>query len=323
MSAYPQMNRRFGVLVPTLNAGPMWNDWIESLKKQSQPPVEVLVIDSGSQDHTAEAARAAGFTVHTIDRQHFNHGGTRKMGTEHFVGRVDFLVCLTQDALLTHSDALETLLCAFENPGVGAAYGRQLPAQGAAPIAVHARAFNYPEQSRTVDPMDRPTLGFKACFLSNSFAAYRMTDLAAVGGFPGHVILGEDTSVAARMLLNGRSIRYESQACVNHSHNYGFADEFRRYFDTGVFHARSRWLLESFGSANGEGKRFVMSELRFLASKSPEAIPAALLRTGLKLLGYRLGRVERWLPLALKRQMSMFKGYWSYVPRCDTGNTVP
>lgn len=304
--------------MPSLNAGPAWQEWIHSLRKQTQQPAEVLVIDSGSQDGTAEAAELAGFSVIRIDRKNFNHGGTRRMGVGHFLGRVDYLLCLTQDALLADSGAIEVLLDSFDDPTVGAAYGRQLPASGATPVAAHARAFNYPERSRTVSLKDRTDLGFRACFLSNSFAAYRMSDLSATGGFPDNVILGEDTCVAAKMLLSGRSIRYEAQARVYHSHNYGFADEFKRYFDTGVFHARSRWLLEAFGGASGEGKRFVTSEMRFLASESPGTIPEALLRTALKLLGYRLGRVEHRLPWRLKRRLSMFKGYWTYSPPSDS-----
>lgn len=320
MHAQEGMTPRYGVLVPTLNAGPTWSDWIDALKRQSPPPAEVLVIDSGSRDDTAEIARSAGFTVMGIDRRDFNHGGTRRKGVEHLSGRVDFLVCLTQDAMLTEPGATAALLAAFDDSSVGAAFGRQLPASDATPVAEHARAFNYPARSRTVGPEDRNVLGFKACFLSNSFAAYRMSDLAAVGGFPDNVILGEDTTVAARMLLAGRSIRYECRACVYHSHNYGFADEFKRYFDTGVFHARSPWLLEAFGGASGEGKRFVMSELHFLAAKSPGSIPAAMLRTVLKLLGYRLGRAEHWLPWGLKHRMSMFKAYWSHASQCSAGN---
>mgnify|MGYP006209487287 CR=1 FL=1 len=38
--------------------------------------------------------------------------------------------------------------------------------------------------------------------------------------------------------------------------------------------------------------------------------PEVLVRSAFKLLGYRLGHLERRLPLALKRRISMFPGYW-------------
>ena len=86
--------------------------------------------------------------------------------------------------------------------------------------------------------------------------------------------------------------------------------EFQRYFDIGVFHAREGWYLKALGGAEGEGKRFVCSELRYLRQHAPALIPAALLRTAFKLLGYRLGRLERYLPRRVKLALSMNRGFW-------------
>lgn len=310
---------RYGVLVPTLNAGPTWTRWIEALRSQNQAPDDVLILDSESQDDTVRLAVSSGFSVLRVPRHSFNHGGTRRLGVKHLGDHIDVLVCMTQDAVLASPDAIHRLLSAFEDTSVAAAYGRQLPAEGASPIAEHARLFNYPQASRTVGLEDRAVLGFKACFLSNSFAAYRVEDLNAVGGFPDDVILGEDTSVAAKLLLSGRRIRYEATACVIHSHNYSVMQEFQRYFDTGVFHARTPWLLDAFGSANGEGKRYVLSEWRHLTQQAPWLLPGATFRTAAKLVGYRLGRVEHLLPLAVKRRMSMFKSFWNKAASQHTG----
>ncbi len=298
------------LLVPTLNAGSRWTEWINALQAQTFQPSRVLVIDSSSTDKTITLALNAGFDVVPIERSEFNHGGTRRQGVGLLDPRVEFVVFMTQDAILTNRDALANLLTAFQDDMTGATYGRQLPSLDANALAYHARLFNYPDNPRTVRLTSRDTLGIKACFMSNSFAAYRVSDLRAVGGFPENVILGEDTAVAARLLLAGKAIRYQSDACVYHSHNYASLEEFRRYFDTGVFHARERWLLEAFGGASGEGLRFVRSELRYLIREAPWLIPSALLRTVLKLAGYRLGRAEDRLPLKLKRHLSMFRNYW-------------
>lgn len=301
----------FAVLVPTLNAGARWCDWIGALESQTYRPNRVLVLDSTSTDETVPLAVKAGLNVVPVERREFNHGGTRQSGVTLLEPSVEVIVLMTQDAVLASTEALEQLLRAFEDPAVGAAYGRQLPSHEADALATHARLFNYPANSRTLSLADRNELGIKACFMSNSFAAYRVADLHSAGGFPGNVILGEDTSVAARLLLAGKSVRYQADACVYHSHNYTPLEEFRRYFDTGVFHAREHWLLDAFGGASGEGLRFVKSELRYLLHKAPWLIPSALLRTVLKLVGYRLGRAEALLPRAVKKRLSMFKAYWS------------
>ncbi len=297
------------LVVPTRNPGPLWLPWVLAAEMQ-QPPVACWVVDSESTDSTDFSALPGGWQLRRVDVADFNHGGTRNLALHHLPAGIDMVVFMTQDALLSDPNALSRLVAVFANPEVACAYGRQLPHSDATPIAAHARHFNYPDQSRNISFEDKAHLGLKACFLSNSFAAYRLSDLQAVGGFPSDVILGEDMSVAARLLMADKQVAYVAEACVFHSHNYSMGQEFRRYFDTGVFHARSPWLLQAFGSVGGEGLRFVKSELAYLWRHAPAWIPSAIIRTACKLLGYRLGRLEAWWPLWLKKRMSMHTAYW-------------
>lgn len=295
--------------MPTRNPGGRWLQWLEALRRQ-QPAVSSLVVDSCSDDGTNFTSLPTGSRCIQIPAASFNHGGTRNLSLQHLPPATEVVVFMTQDALLTEPDAVQKLMSVFDDPTVACAFGRQLPHSDATPLAAHARLFNYPETSRVVSFADKDRLGLKTCFMSNSFAAYRVADLSAVGGFPSNVILGEDMAVTARLLLEGKRVAYQADACAYHSHNYTPLEDFRRYFDTGVFHAREQWLLDAFGGANGEGLRFVKSEQRYLLENAPWLIPSALLRTVLKLVGYRLGRAEAGLPLALKRRLSMFSGFW-------------
>jgi rhamnosyltransferase len=269
----------------------------------------ILVVDSESTDGTAELARATGMQVCSIERSRFNHGGTRQMAAE-LLPDADILVYLTQDAVLAGPEAIAALLAAFEDPGVGAACGRQIPRPQATAIEAHARFFNYPAASTVRSFADCKELGIKAIFLSNSLAAYRRSALMDVGGFPAHVIFGEDTVTAARLLLAGYKIAYVAESCAFHSHPYSEWQEFKRYFDIGVLHSREHWILETFGHASGEGMRFVRSELRFLLRHDVRQIPTALMRTWIKLLAYRLGGMEKHLSPSFKRRISMHSQYW-------------
>lgn len=300
---------KIALIVPTLNAGPGWSGWLDALSQQTLRGEIELVIDSDSTDDTARFAEAAGMVVHRIRRKDFNHGATRQFGVRLAPG-ADILVFLTQDAILANPKAIESIVDSFKDPEVGTAYGRQLPHRGANPIEAHARLFNYPKQSQVKSLEDKEKFGIKTAFLSNSFAAYRCTALAQVGGFPSDVIFGEDSCVAAKMLMKDWKVAYCADAQVYHSHAYTFLQEFRRYFDVGVLHAREPWIQTEFGGAGGEGMRYVLSELEYLVKEKPQLIPSALLRTGFKLLGYRLGKRERLLSNAVKRRLSMHKNYW-------------
>jgi rhamnosyltransferase len=296
--------------IPTLNAGADAARLAAAIASQSLRIDTVLVVDSGSDDDTREIFARAGARIHSIPRREFNHGGTRQLGAD-MLADADLIIYLTQDAIPGDPQSFERLCGCFDDPGIGAAFGRQLPRPGAGHLEAHARLFNYPNESRVTTFDDRKTLGIKTVFFSNSFAAYRRSDLLTSGGFPSNLIMGEDTYVAGKMLLAGKKLAYCAQATVFHSHDYNLLEEFRRYFDAGVLHAREPWIRDHFGGAENEGLRFVKSELRYLLGRNPFPIPSAILRTLLKFVGFRLGLQEGKLPIAVKRRLSMLRTYWS------------
>jgi len=299
-----------GLVIPTWNAGKYWSSMEKAIGQQGIAPDQVLIIDSSSSDNTRSLARDAGYRLKVISQQSFGHGVTRQLAAE-LSPRSEILVYLTQDALLCNEKSLENLVAAFRNPDVGACYGRQLPRADAGPIERHARLFNYPEVSALRTFEDRQEYGIRAAFFSNSFAAYRRSAFEEVGGFPLDTIVSEDVSLVARMLMAGRKVAYQADATVIHSHDFTLTQEFSRYFDIGVHHSRERWIVDEFGSAKGEGRKFVLSEIRFLCKSAPGLLPVAAIRSANKWCAYQLGRHEGYLPHRLKRALSAQKWFWA------------
>ena len=297
------------LIVPTYQAGAVWPEWLAAIKMQTKQPIQIVMVDSSSDDHTVALARNAGITPVIISPRDFNHGGTRNLAVAH-ASSSDVLVFLTQDALLDSPQSLAAIVECFADPAVAAVCGRQLPHHDANPLAAHARLFNYPEESRIKSAADIPELGLKVAFMSNSFAAYRRDVFERLGGFPENTILAEDMYLAAKMIQAGYQVAYRADAVVRHSHNYTPWEEFRRYFDIGVFHACEPWIQQQLGGAAGEGGRFVKSELRYLWQHAPLWIPRALLTTACKLFGYKLGKAYKKLPKSWRPAFSMYKSYW-------------
>ncbi len=308
------------VVVPVYNGGRLWHEAASALARardSSEQNVRVKVVDSTSVDDSASVARANGFHVSTISSADFDHGGTRNAAVHN--ESADVYVFLTQDAVLERPDALDALLVAFADKEVAVAYGRQLAHHDANPIAAHARHFNYGAHNYVAGMADRNRLGIKTVFASNSFAAYRASAFKALGGFPEQNILSEDMYLAARAVKGGWKVAYVASACVRHSHNYTPLEEFRRYFDIGVFQADHPWIRETFGAAEGEGMRFVKSEIRALLARSPLWLPRAFLHNALKMLGYRIGQHYRILPPSWNSRLSMQPGYWKRRGRHSDG----
>jgi rhamnosyltransferase len=298
-----------GIIIPTYNAEPHWAELSASLTLEGVDPAQVLIIDSTSTDATRELARKSGYRVVCVPHNEFNHGGTRQLACGYFPDAEQLVFC-TQDVVFAGNRAIELLSEALDDPAVGAAYGRQMPRLDANAIERHARLFNYPATTQVRTFESRKELGIKTPFFSNSFAIYRRSALDLVGGFPSNVICGEEVYVAARMLMDGLKIVYAADAAVYHSHPISLFAEFSRYFDIGTEHARENWILKAFGNANSEGKKFILSEMRYLMQNAPHLIPLAMLRTVTKLVAYNLGTLERYLPTALKQKISDYPQFW-------------
>ena len=297
------------LVIPTLNAGDQFDVWLKAFDSQTYRPDRLLLLDSSSDDNTVAKAVSAGFETQIIERKDFSHGGTRQQAVD-MLDDLDVIIFLTQDAILTEETALENLISEFDDSKVGAVYGRQIPRPEADPIEAHARLFNYPLSSQVRSESDIPTYGIKTAFCSNSFGAYRRTALVEVGGFPTDTIQNEDTYSVSKMILSGWKVVYAANAAVFHSHHFNFRQEFQRYFDIGVFHARASWVRSKLGQAEGEGMRFVKSELSYLSRTKPISIPSAVIRTGLKLAGYKLGGIEAKMPNSIKKILSSNKNFW-------------
>jgi len=302
------MDIRAAIIVPTCNAGPQFQNFLNAINGQSRK-LDITIVDSSSSDDTVAVAHQFAVNLIHIRRDKFNHGGTRKMAVNH-LRDTDVVVFLTQDAVLSSYDSIDRILSYFDDEAIAAVCGRQLPRKSASPIEAHARIYNYSSMSfiRTIDDIKK--YGLKAAFISNSFAAYRVSAYRKVGGFPENVIFGEDMYMAAKFLLAGYKIAYTADACVYHSHNYSLIQEMKRYFDMGVFHAREPWIRQQFGTAESEGLKFVISEIKYLSRHAFWLMPEGILRTILRYIGFRAGLVERHIPLNIKRKISMNPGYF-------------
>lgn len=298
---------RVVIAIPTYNGGALWRKVAGKIADNINDNKNVVVIDSQSKDDTVQIAEQYGFETIIIPSSEFNHGSTRNL----VVGKIDadIVIFLTQDALPIDG-FVDEIVKEFNDIEVAAVYGRQLPHVDANPLAIHARYFNYKKNGYVCSLIDKDKMGLKTVFMSNSFSAYRVSNFKEIGGFPSNTILSEDMCFAAKAIKSGYKISYSADAKVQHSHNYTPIEEFKRYFDIGVFHHDESWIREEFGGAGGEGMRFIRSEAVFLLKNNPLWIPRACLHNFLKIIGYKIGQNYKRIPSHLIPYLSMHKRFW-------------
>lgn len=89
-------------------------------------------------------------------------------------------------------------------------------------------------------------------------------------------------------MINGYKTAYCADAKVYHSHDYSLYQEYVRNREIGKFHRKEKWLLETFGKAEGEGLKFVINEAKYLVKNGRfYYLPIAFLHNVVKYLGYK------------------------------------
>ncbi len=302
------MQIEISVIIPTYNAQHYLSTLLEKLRAQTVE-FELLIIDSSSTDKTIDIAQKYTDHIIIIPQSEFDHGGTRTKAAKIASGEI--IVFLTQDALPVDNDTIEKIVTVFDDPDIGAAYGRQIPYPETSLFGKHLRSFNYPETSHRRNLQDKEKYGIKTVFLSDSFAAYRREALEKIDWIKDGLISSEDSYAGAMMLLAGYSLDYAAEAEVYHSHSYNIIQEFKRYFDIGVFYNNQEWILEKFGKAEGEGGKYVKSEFHYLLQNHAYLkVPEFFVRNGMKYFGYKLGQNYQHLPQSLITKISMHPLWW-------------
>ncbi|MBT3199908.1 MAG: glycosyltransferase family 2 protein [Phycisphaerales bacterium] len=296
------------VIIPTWNAGKELRLLLDGLNAQTLKPIEIIVIDSSSSDASGDIARQLGCTVEVIPKEKFDHGGTRNRGAE--LAKGEILVFMTQDAAPCDEHFLEVLTSPLRTGLAQAAYARQIAKPDARPPEAFVREINYPPQSHTKSIDDLPILGIKTFFFSNAASAITRQAFEDTGRFPENNIVNEDMLFCARLLRGGSSVAYQADAQVFHSHNYSLVQQFKRYFDIGVFMAQAGDELSG-ARTSRQGRSFVARQLRFLFSSGKYGwFLWAIIDNASRFLGFGFGRRHKYLPLWFKKRLSMHSGFW-------------
>ena len=239
------------VVVLTLNAGPGFVDLLDRLFGQRTSfEYEVVVVDSGSTDGTAELAESRGALVHRRSAAGFDHGATRNFGISRSSG--EYVALLVQDALPLDEYWLRTLVENFErDAAVAGVYGRQMPHPENGPLARvlveswptasperREQFAGGPDQYRKMPPEERRTL---AAFDNVSSCIRR----SVWEGIPfDNTGFGEDLRWGKRIMEAGYKLVYEPRSAVLHAHERGPLYDLRRYY------VDARLVLELFGTAS-------------------------------------------------------------------------
>jgi rhamnosyltransferase len=250
------------IIIPTLNGGNAFLRCLEAIKDQKGVgPVELIVLDSQSEDDTARHASEAGAEVIEVERAGFKHGAVRDQGARRAAGEV--LVFTVQDARAADEHWLRGLVEPLLR-GAHASTSRILPRPEANPLARRTamdshmasdRASEADPAAQDLSALSVEELRFFARF-DDVASAIRADAYAEIPFEP--LAMSEDLKWAVDALRAGFRIAYVPDSRVYHCHEYGPFTSYVRYRDDALalgeilglkprknaLHALRGWLFE-------------------------------------------------------------------------------
>ncbi len=317
------------VAIPVLNGARYLDEVLDAVRAQElDRELEILVIDSGSDDGSLDIARRHGAVVHEIPRSEFSHGGTRNMALG--LARGDHVAFLTQDATPAHQRWLTALLEGFRAADdVALVFGPHLARVDASHMikSEMERHFGTWGPEIDVQRLDRSAAGI-AAYRRNPG---RFTFFSDVNGcvarwaweqVPYRVVpYAEDQLLGREMIEAGFAKVYNPRAAVLHSHDYPTGEFLRRYFD------EFRAMREVLGHVEPAGAKRTVWAVRGLAGADKTwlqshgvggtALVSPLSRSvvhhSARMAGAILGTRADRLPAPVRRRLSL-EGRDTFTP---------
>jgi len=116
------MTETYCVVIPAYNAADTIEDALQSILRQSIPPAEIIVVDDGSSDETANVVKKFGPPVTLISQQNQGCGAATNAGMERV--STPLLAFLDADDIWLPGKARTQLEYLAQNPAISGLFGR-------------------------------------------------------------------------------------------------------------------------------------------------------------------------------------------------------
>ena len=244
------MTPSVSVVVPVRNGERSIDECVRSLLALSWPAdrLEVLVVDNGSSDGTADVLQAHADRIVLLHERKRGPGAARNAGLRRARGQI---VAFTDADCRVEPDWLTQLVPALDDPQVGIAGGviRARPQAGA--VELFGEAIH--DHQKSIELYEPPYA------ITMSWASPRHV-LESVGGFDERFLRCEDVDLSYRIVLAGYRLAFAPGAVVYHRNESSLPGLFREGFAHGFHSVRAlkchRDFVERFGHSRVSRRGF-------------------------------------------------------------------
>jgi glycosyltransferase involved in cell wall biosynthesis len=209
------MAPRISVLLPTFNRARFLRASLDSILSQTIPPFEVIVIDDGSTDETAEIVRGYGDRLVYLPKQNAGKSTALNLGLQHVRG--DYVWIMDDDDVAL-PDGLKRLVAPLEaDPNLGMSFGTHLLADtlpdGSLGETVERTLPDFPDADLFLALVQYGNLLGQASFLT------RTTVCQQVGPYNTALVRSQDFEMVLRLSAACRAVRISGPTYIYRQHN--------------------------------------------------------------------------------------------------------
>ena len=215
------MNYKISVIIRTYNEEKHIEEVLKSLKQQSYPNYEIIIVDSESTDKTIQIVKKYDVKIVKILKKDFNYSYASNIGVQNSNG--DICCFLSGHSVPFNDNYLELINDIFQNVKIGGCYGDTIALEDG---SITEKAFNMLGYLKNKIKNKDKIIYEKEIhpgILSCSNAAIRK-ELLLKYPFANELGKngGEDVEVAYRIMKEKLEIVQVSDLLVKHSHGKGF-----------------------------------------------------------------------------------------------------
>ncbi|MDD2482679.1 MAG: glycosyltransferase [Candidatus Shapirobacteria bacterium] len=240
-----EINKKVSILIPTKNAGPLFEIVLKKIISQKYiKQLEVVILDSGSTDNTLKIAKDFDVKIINIKPEDFSHSSTRNIGAKFATG--DYLLFTVQDAFFLNDKTIYDLINLLEKTGSIAGSTRQIPRSDADIFSSwqidEFTKYISPNKKDIVVDIDKKTFinlpiekQRSFCTIDDVCSIFLKKEFDKIGGFNEKLKYGEDLDIGKRLIESGKKIVYLCSNGVIHSHTRSASYFLKRYYVDTIF----------------------------------------------------------------------------------------
>ncbi|MFM8857484.1 MAG: glycosyltransferase family 2 protein [Actinomycetota bacterium] len=218
--------RKVSAVIRAYNEAKHIGRLLEGFEQQTVKPDEIILVDSGSTDHTVAIAKSAGCSIVHIAKNEFSFGRALNRGCAEASGEI--LLITSAHVYPVYNTYVEHIVSAFNREGVAVAYGRQIGDE----------RTKFSESRVMLKWFPTHNIWDQSHPFSNNANAAVLKSVWEEAPYDETLTGLEDLDFAKRALARGRKISYVADAPVVHVHEESWSIIRNRYRREAMAYAR-------------------------------------------------------------------------------------